>query len=178
MYKKILIILIFVFLVLVAVTVGVVFNINNKDNKKLSNTTNEYIPEDVKKGNDNDIIYKIAETTYNNQRLTLSVPSTWKFEMVENGGETPTAYKANYGIKIYKEDLGKDKYAGVYSLTEKFGVCGTGLVTEKLITENGEEASVGYFDGGKDWNYVVFKDENVTLIAFNNGLEDEIAKEA
>lgn len=182
MNKKILITLIIIFLVLVAVTVGVVFNIkeNNievsKTNKGISNTTDEYIPDGVKKGNDNDIIYKVAETTYNNQRLYLSVPSTWKFEIVENGGETPTAYKANYGIKIYKEELGKEKYAGIYSLTEKFGVCGTGLVTEKITTEIGEQASVGYFDGGKDWNYVAFNDGSI--IALNNGLEDDIAKEA
>ena len=178
MNKKILIILIFLVLIMISLAVGYVFS--NKSKLEISNTTEAYIPEDIKMANNKkEITYGIAECNYNNERLALNMPSNWKYEIIGDNVETGVGnYKANYGIKFYPNENDKEKYAGIYSLKEKLGVCGTGLVTEKITTEFGVEAEIGYFNAGKDWNYIAYKNKEGILVAFNNGLEGDIAKEA
>ena len=177
MNKKFLIILVCSLLVIVTITIGILLK-NNKETK--TNTIEPYNPTNLDPKEDDEITQRIAECNYNNEQLTLLIPSTWQFEIVENDNETNSGMvvNSNYGIKFYPDAKNKDKNAVIYNQKEKLGVCGTGLKTEKIATESGIEAEVGYFNSGNNWNYVAFMYDGVALVAYNNGLEDEIAKEA
>lgn len=142
--------------------------------RNLKNDVNTYLRNYLEK---NEIKYKSAECYYKNEKISLKIPSNWKYEIVENNSEIGIG-DYNYGIKFYPDESNHEKYAGIYNLKSKFGVCGTGLRTEKFITGSGIEACAGYFDLGKNWNYVLYIVPDAELIAFNNNLEDEIAKEA
>ena len=64
----------------------------------------------------------------------------------------------------------------LYFYNNKFGVCGTGRTTEKLILNNNQEASIGYYDNSKVLQDISFNiNENIALV--NNGLNYDDAEE-
>ena len=56
------------------------------------------------------------------------------------------------------------------------GVCGTGRTSKNIILNNGEEATVGYYDGNKNWADISFYDINKNIAVINYGLIDENAR--
>ena len=167
-HKLILIILILTLLFVFSITIGVIFK--SSLDKDGSEYFNSYL-------NENEIKKYIVQCNYKNEKIFLELPSNWKFEVVENDTEKGIG-QYYYGIKFYPDESNHEKYAGIYRLKSKFGVCGTGLKTEKDITNSGVETNVGYFDFDKNWGYVSFIIEDANLVALNNNLEGEDVKEA
>ena len=66
----------------------------------------------------------------------------------------------------------------LYFYNDIFGVCGTGRTSKNIILNNGEEATVGYYDGNKNWADISFYDINKNIAVINYGLIDEDADEA
>lgn len=100
-----------------------------------------------------------------NIKLELNIPSEWKYEeMLQN--EENDFYK--YALKIYKNS--KEQYVMLYFYNKQFGVCGTGRTTENITLNNGEQASIGYYDGNKNWSDISFYNMNKNIAIINNGL--------
>ena len=58
----------------------------------------------------------------------------------------------------------------LYFYNNQFGVCGTGRTTEKLILNNNQEASIGYYDNDKVLQDISFNiNKNIALV--NNVLD-------
>ena len=53
-----------------------------------------------------------------------------------------------------------------------------GRTSKNIILNNGEEATVGYYDGNKNWADISFYDINKNIAVINYGLIDENADEA
>lgn len=96
-------------------------------------------------------------------RISLSLPKGWKYEILKP--DSKKLYLVDYGIHFYPKS--KKGYVEV-GYQKAFGVCGTGL-TEKTKTLAGSKASVGYYDGGKVWDFIRFdgKMEGVTAYSYN-----------
>ena len=66
----------------------------------------------------------------------------------------------------------------LYFYNNRFGVCGTGRTDEKTILNNGEEASIGYYDGNKEWSDISFYNMNKDVAIINYSLVNDEAEEA
>lgn len=107
-----------------------------------------------------------------NTRLELSIPSEWKYEEMPKN-EDNDFYK--YGLKLYKDN--ENKYAVLYFYNNQFGVCGTGRTSEDVFLNNEKRASIGYYDGNKNWSDISFYDINKSIVVINYGLTDNDADE-
>lgn len=101
--------------------------------------------------------------------LTLEIPKDWNYEELSRNTENDF-YK--YGLKIYKNS--EDKYAVLYYYKEMFGVCGTGRTSEQINLNNGNKATIGYYDGKNTWEDISFNDYIAIL---NCGLNNEESNE-
>ena len=115
----------------------------------------------------NDVV--IAEPTIinndeNNQKyskivenvcIELNIPSEWKYEELPKN-EDNDFYK--FALKLYK--YSEEKYAELYFYNNSFGVCGTGRSSEKITLNNGQEATIGYYDKNTNWNDISFYNYN------------------
>ena len=132
----------------------------------------------------NDVV--IAEPTIinndeNNQKyskivenvcIELNIPSEWKYEELPKN-EDNDFYK--FALKLYK--YSEEKYAELYFYNNSFGVCGTGRSSEKITLNNGQEATIGYYDKNTNWNDISFYNYNKYIAVMNNGLINDEAKE-
>lgn len=50
--------------------------------------------------------------------------------------------------------------------------------SENVILNNGKEATIGYYDGNKNWTDISFYNINKNIAVMNYGLIDEYANEA
>lgn len=132
-------------------------NENNGDIE--NNKKNEII-----KGNENNINYS---KTIDNIKIDLNIPSDWKYEEIENDLEDDF-YK--FALKLYKNN--ENQYAMLYVYNNPFSVCGTGRKTEDIVLNNGENATVGYYDNSKYWSDISFFDINKNVAVINNNLKD------
>lgn len=98
--------------------------------------------------------------------LTLDISNDWKYEELERNTENDF-YK--YALKIYKNN--EDKYAVLYYYQQMFGVCGTGRTSEKIDLENGNKATIGYYDGSDIWEDISFYETNKYIAIINYGLD-------
>ena len=80
-----------------------------------------------------------------------------------------------YALKLYKNN--ENQYAMLYFYNDKFAVCGTGRTSENLILNNGNEATIGYYDGSKNWSDISFYKIQESIAVVNYGLIDNDAKE-
>lgn len=103
--------------------------------------------------------------------IILDLPKEWNFEEIDN----PENQNAKFELKLYKDS--KEKTASLYYYNEMFGVCGTGLVSKKITLNNGNEASVGFYDGNQIWNFIAFGNLNRNIAILNNGLDENDANE-
>ena len=78
-----------------------------------------------------------------------------------------------YALKLYKNNV--DQYAILYFYNNPVGVCGTGRTTENMILNNGKQASIGYYDGNKNWSDISFYSINKNVAIINYGLIDDDA---
>ena len=63
----------------------------------------------------------------------------------------------------------------LYFYNKQFGVCGTGRTAKDITLNNGEQASIGYYDGNKNWSDISFHNMNKNISIMNNGLIDNDA---
>ncbi len=117
--------------------------------------------------------YEKYSKIIDNVKLELNIPNEWKYEEVEKD-EKNDFYK--YALKIYKNN--EEQYAMLYFYNNPFGVCGTGRTSENVILNNGKEATIGYYDGNKNWTDISFYNINKNIAVMNYGLIDEDANEA
>lgn len=114
--------------------------------------------------------YQKYFTTIDNIKIELNIPNEWKYEELQRDKENDF-YK--YALKLYKNNV--DQYAILYFYNNPFGVCGTGRTTENMILNNGEQASIGYYDGNKNWSDISFYSINKNVAIINYGLIDDDA---
>ena len=114
--------------------------------------------------------YQKYFTTIDNIKIELNIPNEWKYEELQRDKENDF-YK--YALKLYKNNV--DQYAILYFYNNPFGVCGTGRTTENMILNNGKQASIGYYDGNKNWSDISFYSMNKNVAIINYGLIDDDA---
>lgn len=117
--------------------------------------------------------YEKYSKIIDNVKLELNIPNEWKYKEVEKD-EKNDFYK--YALKIYKNN--EEQYAMLYFYNNPFGVCGTERTSENIILNNGKEATIGYYDGNKNWTDISFYNINKNIAVINYGLIDEDANEA
>lgn len=116
--------------------------------------------------------YQKYSKTVDDVNLELSIPSEWKYEELPKDLDNDF-YK--FALKLYKNSDGK--YAVLYFYNNPFGVCGTGRSSEKIILDNGEEATIGYYDRNTNWSDISFFNMNKNIAIINYGLINDDAKE-
>lgn len=102
----------------------------------------------------------IDETT-----IEFNIPNEWKYEEIQKNKENDF-YK--YALKIYKNS--EEQYAMLYFYNNQFGVCGTGRTSENITLNNGKDATIGYYDGNKNWSDISFYNINKNIAVLNYGL--------
>lgn len=105
-------------------------------------------------------------------KIELNIPNDWKYKEIPKDKDNDF-YK--YALKLYKDN--ENQYAILYFYNNQFGVCGTGRRSEKVTLNNGEEAIIGYYDGGKDWCDISFYNMNKNIAVINYGLINDDADE-
>ena len=116
--------------------------------------------------------YQKYSKTVDDVNLELNIPSEWKYEELPKDLDNDF-YKL--ALKLYKNS--EENYAVLYFYNDPFGVCGTGRSSEKIILDNGMEATIGYYDKNTNWNDISFYDLNKYIAVMNYGLIDDDAKE-
>ncbi len=111
-------------------------------------------------------IPRVAEFERGYVYMELPLYDGWEHDIIEDGE----------GIRFWKSG-DEDKYAQLLYY-DMFGVCGTGLKEESIELTSGEEANVGYYDGGKDWSFIHYCDAPGDYAATNCGLEGADAESA
>lgn len=104
--------------------------------------------------------------------IELDIPNTWNYIEMPKDDENDF-YK--YALKIYKDN--EEQYAVLYVYNNKFGVCGTGRTSKNVTLSNGKEATIGYYDGNKNWSDISFYNINEYIAVMNYGLVDTDAEE-
>lgn len=100
-----------------------------------------------------------------NIMIELNIPSEWKYEEMQKNKENDF-YK--YALKIYKNS--EEQYAMLYFYNNQFGVCGTGRTSKNITLNNGKDATIGYYDGNKNWSDISFHNINRNIAVLNHGL--------
>ena len=99
--------------------------------------------------------------------ISIRLPEGWYYELCEVDNEN--LITGDYGIHFYPEGV-KEGYVEL-AYTSSFGVCGTGLVEEKM-TLAGSQVNVGYYDGSDIWNFIVFQGENEKIVALAYSVDE------
>lgn len=134
----------------------------------------KYAPVKKEQQNENNNVangnYQKYSKTINNVNLELDIPNEWKYkeEAIDN-----ESYE--YALKLYKNN--EEQYAMIYCCKNKFGVCGTERTSKDITLNNGNEATIGYYDGNKNWSDISFYGINKNIAVINCGLIDNEAKE-
>lgn len=132
---------------------------------KDSNLVKEQEREEYKE----EIGQKIETKTIDNDIFKMEIPNEWNYE------ELPQEEYYKYALKLYMND--EDKSAILYYFNEIFTVCGTGRTTNKITLNNKAKATIGSYNGDKEWNDISFYDLNPNIAIINEGLENEEAEE-
>ena len=107
-----------------------------------------------------------------NIKLELNIPNEWNYEEISQNEEN-NFYK--YALKLYQNN--ENQYAMLYFYNNPFGVCGTGRTSKNISLNNGKEATIGYYDGNKNWSDISFYNINKNIAVMNYGLINEDADE-
>lgn len=99
-----------------------------------------------------------AEGAYGS--ISLEIPLDWTYTSC--GVDDGRLISASYGIQFHP--AGETTGFIEVGYTSMFGVCGTGLEI-KNETIAGEDAAIGYYDGGTNWSYVTFSGDNEKIVA-------------
>lgn len=101
------------------------------------------------------------------QLSTVFIPESWisEFRGTDDGNEE----------LIIRPSSDSDGYMKwTFYPQNDFAVCGTGLITNEIILNNGTKASVGYYDGSTDWSFVRLNDFS-GYVFLNEGLTGDDA---
>lgn len=120
----------------------------------------------------NDENYQKYSKIVDNLCIELNIPSKWKYKELPKDLDNDF-YK--FALKLYKNN--EEQYAVLYFYNNPFGVCGTGRSSEKIILDNGEEATIGYYDGNTNWSDISAYSMNKYIAIINYGLINDDAKE-
>ena len=171
--KKIIIGILIILIIVIGIVVAYKVIENSVTNRADFNFTVENISSSPVETVDNQKDEKNYYKEIDNIKLELNIPNSWNYEeTIQN--EENDFYK--YALKLYKNN--ENQYAMLYFYNDIFGVCGTGRTSKNIILNNGEEATVGYYDGNKNWADISFYDINKNIAVMNYGLIDEDANEA
>ena len=116
--------------------------------------------------------YQEYSKTIDYVKIKLNIPNEWKFKEIAQNKDNDF-YK--YALKIYKNN--EKQYAMLYFYNNPFGVCGTGRSTKNVVLNNGKEATIGYYDGNKNWSDISFFNINKNIAVINYDLTDADANE-
>ena len=164
-------------LIILIIVIGIIFAYkvieNSVTNRADFNFTVENISSSPVETVDNQKDGKKYYKEIDNIKLELNIPNSWNYEeTIQN--EENDFYK--YALKLYKNN--ENQYAMLYFYNDPFGVCGTGRTSKNIILNNGKEATIGYYDGNKNWADISFYNINKNIAVMNYGLIDEDADEA
>lgn len=100
-------------------------------------------------------------------RISLSLPESWGYETcpVDSG---KLSY-GMYGIQFFPGNVDEGYIELAY--VDSFGVCGTGLETEKADLA-GNPVSVGTYDGHEYWDFISFQEDYEGIVAFTYSVDD------
>lgn len=100
-------------------------------------------------------------------RMSLSLPEDWEYEAcpVDSG---KISY-GMYGIQFYPGNVDEGFIELVY--LDFFGVCGTGLETEKADIA-GKTVSIGTYDGHEYWDFISFQGDYEGIVVFTHSVDD------
>ena len=170
--KKIIIGILIALIIVVGIVVAYKIIENSVTNRADFNFTVENISSSPVKTVDNQKDGKNYYKEIDNIKLELNIPNNWNYEEIPKNEENDF-YK--YALKLYKNN--ENQYAMLYFYNDPFGVCGTGRTSKNIILNNGKEATVGYYDGNKNWADISFYNTNKNIAVMNYGLIDEDADE-
>ena len=170
--KKIIIGILIALIIVVGIVVAYKIIENSVTNRADFNFTVENISSSPVKTVDNKKDGKNYYKEIDNIKLELNIPNNWNYEEIPKNEENDF-YK--YALKLYKNN--ENQYAMLYFYNDPFGVCGTGRTSKNIILNNGKEATVGYYDGNKNWADISFYNTNKNIAVMNYGLIDEDADE-
>ena len=163
-------------LIILIIVIGIIFAYkvieNSVTNRADFNFTVENISSSPVETVDNQKDEKNYYKEIDNIKLELNIPNNWNYEEIPKNEENDF-YK--YALKLYKNN--ENQYAMLYLYNDPFGVCGTGRTSKNIILNNGKEATVGYYDGNKNWADISFYNTNKNIAVMNYGLIDEDADE-
>ena len=170
---------IIVVIAILAIIIGIMYLIDfnrmkNGEEVIFSTWGTKYAPVLAIKQNNNAVSekYQKYSKTINNVHLELNIPNEWKYKKVQKN-EDESSYE--YALKLYKNI--EEQYAMLYIYNNQFGVCGTGRTSKNITLNNGNEATVGYYDGNKNWSDISFYSMNKNMAVINYGLIDNDAEE-
>ena len=164
-------------LIILIIVIGIIFAYkvieNSVTNRADFNFTVENISSSPVETVDNQKDGKKYYKEIDNIKLELNIPNSWNYEeTIQN--EENDFYK--YALKLYKNN--ENQYAMLYFYNNPFGVCGTGRTSKNISLNNGKEATIGYYDGNKNWSDISFYNINKNIAVMNYGLINEDADEA
>ena len=171
--KKIIIGILIILIIVIGIVVAYKVIENSVTNRADFNFTVENISSSPVETVDNQKDEKNYYKEIDNIKLELNIPNKWNYEEIPQNEENDF-YK--YALKLYKNN--ENQYAMLYFYNDIFGVCGTGRTSKNIILNNGEEATVGYYDENENWADISFYDTNKNIAVMNYGLIDEDADEA
>lgn len=99
--------------------------------------------------------------------LQVILPEGWTYDACPEGSDQLRV--GDYGIHFYPEDASEGFIELCYA--DFFGVCGTGL-EQKKVTLAGDEAYIGTYDHGDNWDFVSFHGANEGIVALTYAVED------
>lgn len=133
------------------------------------------VPKDVEviaDGKEKEKLGTTYEKNIDGVTLMLEIPKEWRYTELSRNNENDF-YK--YALKIYKTQ--EDKYAVLYFYHQMFGVCGTGRTSKQIDLNNGNKATIGYYDGKDIWQDISFFETNKYIAIINYGLDKSESEE-
>lgn len=125
--------------------------------------TGESESDDGKSGQDKGVV---AQQEGSAGMLQVTLPEGWTYDTCPEGSDQLVV--GDYGIHFYPEDASEGFIELCY--VDFFGVCGTGLDQEK-VTLAGDEAYIGTYDHGDNWDFVSFHGTNEGIVALTYAVE-------
>ncbi|MCM1263170.1 MAG: hypothetical protein NC313_10660 [Butyrivibrio sp.] len=139
----------------------------NINNAAIGETGAGNISEIPEKDLENDTVAAVVQNGPYGQ-LSLSMPADWTAAACPMDSDSLLSY-GMYGIRFYPKDVNEGCIELFY--TDSFGVCGTGLYSEKTVIA-GKDARIGTYDGLEYWDFISFAVDEGNVIAMTHSVED------
>lgn len=137
------------------------------DSATISEIAANNVPENLEENSEKEITSTVAQDGPYGQ-LSLSMPAGWTAEACPMDSDSLLSH-GMYGICFYPKDVNEGCIELFY--TDSFGVCGTGLYSEKTVIA-GKDAKIGTYDGLEYWDFISFVVDEGNVIAMTHSVED------